>query len=74
MDEICFYKLLGKRIRQLRDRKNLTQEKLAEKCGLSLDYIGKIEVSINRPGLKTLLKIANALDINIKELFEFDYE
>ena len=74
MDEICFYKLLGKRIRQLRDRKNLTQEKLAEKCGLSLDYIGKIEVSINRPGLKTLLKIANALDINIKELFEFDYK
>ena len=71
MDENYLYKLLGKRIKYLREQRNLTQEKLAEKTGLSLDYIGKIEVSINKPGLKALFKIANALDVHIKELFDF---
>ena len=58
MDEDLIYKSIGKRIKYIREKKNLTQEKLAEKSGLSLDYIGKIEVS-------------NALDIHIKELFNF---
>ena len=71
MDENEFYKLLGKRIKFLRENAYLTQEKLAEKAGISLDYLGKIEVSINKPGIKTILKLANALDIPIKELFEF---
>ncbi len=71
MDENEFYKLLGKRIKFLRENTHLTQEKLAEKAGISLDYLGKIEVSINKPGIKTILKLANALDIPIKEFFEF---
>ena len=71
MDENILYNALGKRIKYLREFNNLTQEKLAEKTGLSLDYIGKIEVNINKPGLRALIKIANALKIHIKELFEF---
>lgn len=71
MDESYFYSSLGKRIKCLREQNNLTQEKLAEKAGLSLDYIGKIEVNINKPGLKALFKIANALEIQIKDLFDF---
>ena len=65
-----FYKHLGKRIKILREEKHLTQEKLAEKAGISLDYLGKVEVNINRPGLKTLLKLAEALDISMEELFK----
>ena len=65
------YEKLGKRIKYLRERAHLTQEKLAEKCGISLDYLGKIEVCINKPGLKTLIKISDALDIPIKALFDF---
>ena len=72
MNEEKIYKLIGKRIKFFREEQNLTQENLAEKSGLSLDYIGKIEVCINKPGLKALIKIANALDIEIKKLFEFD--
>ncbi len=71
MDKSLIYKSIGKRIKFLRENKGLTQEKLAEKTGLSLDYIGKIEVNINEPGLKSLIKIANALDVHIKELFDF---
>lgn len=65
------YEKLGKRIKYLRENAHLTQEKLAEKCGISLDYLGKIEVCINKPGLKTLIKISDALDIPIKALFDF---
>lgn len=67
-----FYKNLGKRIKNLRETAGLTQETLAEKAGISLDFLGKIEVSINKPGLRSLLKIANALNIEIKELFDFN--
>ena len=71
MNEDILYDYLGKRIKYLRELNHLTQEKLAEKSGLSIDYIGKIEVNINRPGLKALIKIAKALNIHIKELFDF---
>ncbi len=71
MDEQEFYTKLGKRIKFLREKAHLTQEKLAEKSGISLDYLGKIEVNINKPGLKTLLKLANALSVSIKVLFDF---
>ena len=73
MDEDELYKLIGKRIKYLRLKKNLTQELLADKSGLSLDYIGKIEVCINKPGFRSLIKISKALNIHIKELFDFDY-
>ena len=71
MNEEFFYKSLGRRIKILREKAHLTQEKLAEKSGISLDYLGKIEVSINKPGLKTILKISNALSVPIKSIFDF---
>jgi transcriptional regulator with XRE-family HTH domain len=71
MDENIVYENLGKRIKFLRMNAHLTQERLAEKCGISLDYLGKIEVCISKPGLKTIIKIANALELDIKELFDF---
>ena len=71
MHEDEIYKKIGKRIKFLRENAHLTQEKLAEKCGISLDYLGKIEVNINKPGLKTLIKISQSLSIPLKELFNF---
>ena len=69
-----FYRNLGKKIKKLREKSGYTQETLAEKSSLSLDYIGKIEVNINKPGLKSLLKISKALGITLKELLDFDYK
>ena len=71
MDENFIYKSIGKNIKILRETRGLTQEKLAEKSGLSLDYIGKIEININKPGLRALIKIANALEVHIKDIFNF---
>jgi transcriptional regulator with XRE-family HTH domain len=72
VEEKQLYQYIGKRIKFLREQKGLTQEKLAELSGISLDYLGKIEVCINKPGLKSLFKIANALNIPIKAIFDFD--
>ena len=46
-----FYKKVGLRIKELRELKGSTQEKLAEIAGISVDYLGKIETSINNPGM-----------------------
>lgn len=73
MDLENFYKNLGIHIKQLREKANLTQEELAEKAKISLDFLGKIEVNINKPGLRSLIKIAKALNIEVKDLFDFKY-
>lgn len=72
MDYDQFYKNLGRRIKELRESTGLSQEKFAEKIGISQDYLGKIEVCINKPGLRTILKIADALNITVSELTKFD--
>lgn len=71
MEETEIYRNIGKKIKYIREKKNFTQEKLAEKCGLSLDYIGKIEVCINKPGLKAIIKISDALGVPVKDIFDF---
>lgn len=71
MDSENFYKNLGLYIKFLRENAGLTQEQLAEKAGISLDFMGKIEVNLNKPGLRSLMKIAKALNLEMKDLFDF---
>jgi transcriptional regulator with XRE-family HTH domain len=60
---------LGKRIQELRKNQSLTQDRLAERCGLTLNYIGKVERGEAHPTLEALLSIANALKSNLSNLF-----
>ncbi len=64
-------KRLGARIREERKKAQLTQERFAERVGLSVDYIGYIERGKQAPYLKTLERIANALSVEVYELFLF---
>ena len=63
---------LGKRVKKMRKSVKITQQKLAEKVGLSDKYIGAIERGERSPSVKTLDKIANALGIELLELFYFE--
>lgn len=63
--------LLGARIKELRKRKGLTQEQLAEKVDLATRYISLIEVGRSSPSLETIENIANAFDVELKDLFDF---
>jgi len=64
-------------IKEIRKRKNITLYKLSKDTNLSRTYLRNIENNVNtNPTLSVLIKIANVLDVNIKELFysELDIE
>ncbi len=63
---------LGKQIATLRKRKSLTQEKLAERTGYSVEFISLVERGINAPAIEGCEKIAIALDVKLKKLFDFE--
>ena len=63
--------LLGLKIKEYRKQKKITQEQLAEKLDLDVGYISKLEVGRNFPTIGTLEKIANALDVELYELFRY---
>ncbi len=72
MDEVELRLYLGRRVKYLRRHSNLTQAQLAEKTNLTVNYISEIETGSTSPTLKTLLKIAQELHVEMKELFNFE--
>ena len=63
--------LFGSNIRNFRKLKNLTIEKLAEKCGLSYKYLNKVELGNNNISLDNIIVLSKVLDINLKDFFVF---
>jgi transcriptional regulator with XRE-family HTH domain len=61
--------MLEQRIKQARKKVGWSQQKLAEKAGLSLAVITKIEQGVaKRPSIQTMMKLADALEISLDEL------
>lgn len=58
---------IGKKLKQLREKKGITQEQLALDAGLNRAYIGYIERAERNPSTETLVKIAKALKISPKD-------
>ena len=65
-------KSFGKRLRILRDIKGYTQEELAELVDLEYQTISRIETGTYFTSYETLDKLAKALDVPIKELFNYE--
>lgn len=61
----------GVRLRQIRTQRGLSQDKLAERTGLSTDGISNLERGLSAPGLDTVWILRNALDVPIWELLDF---
>lgn len=59
----------GKRIRDMRISKNMSQEKLAELSGLHPTYIGQIEREEKSPTLESIYKLSGGLGVCISKLF-----
>ncbi len=59
----------GKKVREIRVRQNLSQEKLATKAGVHRTYIGMIERAEKNITLENIEKVAKALGLSVKELF-----
>lgn len=61
----------GERVRKLREQKKMSQLQLSQKANLDLTTINEIEGGNRDPMLKTIWKVANALNIKLSELFNF---
>ncbi len=66
-------KLLGKRIKELRTKKHLTQAQLAEIVGMVERNLSKIECGQTFVTSENLSKIISALDITPADLFNFEH-
>lgn len=64
-------KLLGARIRELRVERRLSQERLAEMMGANVTYVSSVERGKENPTLDFLLKVADALQADLVDLFAF---
>ncbi|MDD7913195.1 helix-turn-helix domain-containing protein [Polaribacter ponticola] len=64
-------KAFGKYLKMLRNKANLSQEDLANDCDISISQIGRIERGEINTTISTLYVLAKALNIEVKELFDF---
>lgn len=61
---------VGRKIRELRKSRRLTQEALAHDAGMAMRYLAGIERGEENPTLAVLVRLANALDVEPKELLD----
>ena len=61
--------LIGKRIRQLRQDRKITQEELSNLAGLDRTYIASVEAGRRNISIVNIYKISTALGISLKEFF-----
>lgn len=67
--------LLGQRVRELRTKRRLTQQALAETAGIPQTHVSAIELGLMQPNLGTLLRLALALECKVSALVSvFDRE
>lgn len=61
--------LFGRRVRELRKARDLSQEELAHRVGVHPTYLGGIERGERNPALVNINRIADALGVSLAELF-----
>ena len=64
----------GRRVKNLRGIKEWTQEELAEKMDISLNYLSSIERGQENPTFDMLIKLSEALGVEMRELFDIEHE
>jgi len=62
-------KMFGKKVQGLRQKRGISQEKLAHEVGVHRTYLGFVERGERNPTLTKIEKIAKALGVSIQDLF-----
>lgn len=71
MRDDTLQKKVGKRIQEIRDLKNISQQELAAKCNFEKSNMSRLESGRVNSTLATLNRIAQGLEVKIVELFKF---
>jgi len=71
MDKEQLKKKIGQRIVELRSQKGWSQSDLASACNKDRQAIEKLENGKVNPTIYSLLEIAKALEVSLKDLFDF---
>ena len=67
MDDLL--KRLGQRFRELRVQRGWSQEQFADVCGVHRTYMGHLERGEKNLSFSSIVRVANALDVSLAELF-----
>jgi len=62
--------LFGTALRSLREERGYSQEELAERAGLHRNYVGGVERGERNVALENIVKLAQALSVRTRDLFE----
>ncbi len=60
--------LFGSRLKELRQRRKLSQERLGDLSGLSRNYVNDVENGHRSPGIENVIRLAHGLDVPAPEL------
>ena len=63
---------MGNSIKEAREKRNITQEKLADKAKISREYLSNIETGKVNPTLKVAFSVAHALGVKVGDIFFAD--
>jgi transcriptional regulator with XRE-family HTH domain len=62
-------KLFADRLKELREKRKVSQQRLSELAGLNRNYVSDVERGRRNPCLNNIVKLAEALDVSPAELF-----
>ena len=71
MSNMELRKKFGKRLKQVRKYRGLTQEQLAERLELSVEMVSFMERGIHAPSFETRTRLAEELRLPVRDLFDF---
>lgn len=63
-------KMLGETVRRLRESEGVSQEELADRCGLHRTYVGSVERGERNVSLANIVRLAKALNVSPSSLLE----
>ena len=66
-------KLFGKRIRELREKRGMTQEELSNLLDVEWQHVSRLENGKNLPSCNILISLAEIFDIDIRKLTEYEH-
>lgn len=70
-DDAYYFNVIRYNIKRIREIENLTQQQLADKAGITMNYLSKIESTKMQRGLSIVIlgRLADALEVDIRDLF-----